>query len=204
MKKALSVFMAILMLFAALSVGASAANTVPGFIQGSSPYHEANLVNADQAVLYFDLNGGTMRYPVTVCTLGSSTYAWETVENLTGVYWMVPNNALAGVDQTMKAGWKVSLPTVVAPAGWQFDGWYCYDTGDTYAANGTYKIKAEDVGHAVRFTAAYSPAPVEDASSNAMGILSKVLGTIIGIFLYEGDVEKGIALVTKMLGSIFA
>lgn len=190
------------MLFAALSVGASAANRVP------SPYHDVDEtgtrpVNMNQAVCFFDLGGGKMKNPVQVYSVGNGTEVWKTVENLTGTWYMIPNNNLPGVDQTMTVGWRVTLPAVVAPAGWQFDGWYCYDTGDTYAANGTYTIRPDDVGSTVSFAAAYSPAPVADDNGGAMGILTKVFGTILGIFIYEGDIEKGIALVTKMLGSIF-
>lgn len=194
MKKALSVLLAIMMLFGALAVGASAEQSSIA----PTPWHEVGAATAEQAILGFDLNGGTMKNPVLVYNLqGEKKWTWE--ENFQGTYYMVPQDA-----SSQKAGRYVTLPAVTAPAGYQFDGWYCYKDGLTYGVNGSYMIKDADRATLISFRAAYSPAEIKDSSSNAMNILTKVFGTIIGIFFKNGDIDAGIALVQKMLGAIFS
>ena len=195
MKKALSLFMAVLMMFAAMAVGASAESSV-----NPSPWHgpegSGKPATPEQAVLSFDLNGGTMKNAVAVYDLNTGTFTSQT--GVTGTWYMVPANA-----NVMKAGMQVTLPVVTAPKGYQFDGWYCYNDGQPYAANMSYTIPATGAGSVIQFRAAYSPAEIEeDSMTKVLSILTKVFGAIIGILLYAGDTEKGIALVEKMLSGI--
>ncbi len=197
MKKALSLFLAVLMIFAAMSVSASAINIEPG----DTTWFEGTGAPADkttQAVICFDLGGGTLKNAVYVYDLEKGTFSVK--ENVAGKYYMVP----LGPD-SMKANSTVSLPVVTAPTGYQFDGWYCEETRSTYAANGLFLIDEGMVGNVVHFRAAYSPATLEpDTMTKVMGILTKVFGAVIGLFMFAGDTSAGVALMEKILGGIFA
>lgn len=194
MKKTLSVLLAVLMIFSALSVGASAANYPNDYFGDSQSGRPANY---DQAVLRFDLNGGTMKQGAYVWN--GTEFVYET--GITGEYVMLPTRW--GVD--MKAGNFVSLPTVVPPANQQFDGWFCYRDHQAYGSFGNYMIPNDlREGEIIEFRASFSPTVVEeDTMVKVMGILSKVFGTIIGMLFYGGDAEVGIKFVEDLLGGLF-
>lgn len=191
MKKVLSVFMAVLMMFTALTMSSSATSST------SDKYFSASGTPAsyDQAVLVFDFNGGTSKYELAVYdfTYNSFTYT----SGVSGTYYMIPQNSL-----TMLYGYYVSLPVVTAPSGYQFDGWYCYEDGQTYGAGGSYKIVA--VNSLTNFVAAFSPAEYEEDTMTVItGILSSVIGTIIGLLFYN-DAEAGQSLIEELIGGMFS
>lgn len=191
MKKALSLFLAVLMIFAAMSVSASAASVLP---EDQYFAEEGAAATYEQAILSFDLNGGVMKNSVYVYNI--ETGKWSLEQNVSGTYVMVPQGNFAMTKNT-----TVVLPTVTAPAGYQFDGWYCYETGSTYAANAPYEITT--VGQFTHFRAAYSPAEVEeDTMAKVFDILIKVFGAIIGIVMFAGDTSAGVELMQKVLGGI--
>ncbi|MCM1364858.1 MAG: hypothetical protein NC122_07720 [Faecalibacterium sp.] len=197
MKKALSVFLAILMIFASLSVGVSAEGiTNP---EGKTEYHQWGAATEDQCVMRFYLNSGTMKYAMPVYNLESGSTKWSYEENISGTWDKVPMRA-----DEMRDGDIITFPTVVPPANQQFDGWYCREDGITYGANGIYVIPEGSAGKMLSFVAMYSVAVVEDTSSNIFGILSKVFGTILGLLMFSGNVDEGVAFVEKMLGGIFS
>lgn len=202
MKKVLAVLLSVMMLFGALSFSSSA-ESASMYFQGESP-----LVNPlTQAIVTFDLAGGTMKNGVWVYNTTKSGFEW--VENFSGAtYIMLPQND----PLAMQPGTYITLPVVTAPTGYQFDGWYCYGIGgdrtqgNTYAANSAYAIPAGTAGQIIEFRAAYSPATIEpDTMETVMGILIKVFGTIVGL-LFLGDesnpAEAGMAMMEKLLGSI--
>ncbi|MGN0468702.1 MAG: hypothetical protein ACI4GY_08275 [Acutalibacteraceae bacterium] len=196
MKKALSVFMAVLMLFAALSVGTSASSSDP------SPWHgelgSGKPATMEQAVLKFELNGGKLKTGAYVYDTTTGEFSYQ--DGITGTYVMVPRDE---EHATMKAGTTVVLPVVTAPAGWEFTGWYCYTDQQSYAANCAYKLPADCGGQVIEFGAAYTPAEVEeDTFTKVLGILIKVFGAIIGLIMYAGDTEAGVALMEKILGGV--
>ncbi len=187
MKKILSVLLATLMLFSVLGVSASASSYMD--------YYGSLVDPNTQVILTFDTNGGTMKNPVVVY---DTQLGWVNETGFSGTYIMLPQSA-----DTQKVGHYVTLPVLTAPSGYQFDGWYCYEDGNTYAANGSYKIPAGSAGSLINFRAAYSPAAVEeDTMSTVFDILIKVFGAIAGIILYNGDTEKGVALFSKVLGAL--
>lgn len=192
MKKILSVILAVMMLFGALSMGASAATTV------TDPYDfiEGNMVNQDQVVLVFNFNGGTSKTAVRVYDTTSKSFVSETVS---GTYIMVPEKS-----NELVVGNQITLPSVTPAEGSSFVGWYCEDDGVTYTTvpNG-YTIPAYAGQKVITFTAWYEPAEAEtDVMATVLGILTKVFGAIIGIILYNGDTEAGVAMMEKMLGGI--
>lgn len=188
MKKILSVFLAMLMLFGALSIGASAVT--------AQEYAESTLVNEDQVVLVFKFNGGKSYNPLPVYNSVTNGFDSAQVE---GDYIMIPYN-----DSDLIVGTNITLPDVTPASGDKFIGWYCEEDGKTYAvaANG-YQIPAYAGKKVITFTAWYKPAePETDTLATILGILTKVFGAIIGIVLYGGDTEAGVALMNKVLGGL--
>lgn len=202
MKKVLSVFLAILMLCGALSIGSSASSESDTWFSndGSTP------ASYDQTVIYFDLGIGTLP---NAYVYNLTTGAFESQTDITGSYYMVPRNS-----KLMKAGTPVTLPDLDAPDGQKFIGWYCYGTetgqsvvnviGQTYPASTSFTIPEGLQGDVLCFRASFAPIKQEEPTLNkVMGILIKVFGAILGILLYNGDTEAGIAAMEKMFGSLF-
>lgn len=204
MKKVLSVFMAILMLCGALSIGSSASSASTQWFSddGSTP------ANRDQTVIYFDLGVGTLP---NASIYNKATGEFESQTNITGGYYMVPRTAVE-----MKAGVPVTLPDLDAPDGQKFTGWYCYGTesgrsaaalnlvGNTYAPNTAFYIPVGLQSEVLCFRANFAPTKMEEPTLNkVMGILIKVFGAILGILLYQGNTDEGIAAMEKMFGSLF-
>ncbi len=203
MKKALSVFLAVLMLFASLSVGSFAADEVIDPTPGESTrfetqWHKAGVAAPNQTIFAFNPNGGSIKGNVYTYDLKTNTWELNEAGTLTSTYYMVPMN-----NQMQIEGRYITLPAVNAPAGWSFDGWFCYDDTSLYGANGRYNIPLGSGGTLITFDAQYSPLPVEGNDNNkAVDILTKVLGTILGLLFYEGDVTKGIAFIKNMIEGI--
>ena len=199
MKKALSVFLAILMLFSALSVGSSV-----GALSSVTPsqYHgepgSGMPAGYNQAVVIFYLRGGSLKEEVRIWDL--DTADWKYVSNLTGEYVMVPQNSS---DMINDGEHYIILPAVTAPDGRQFDGWRRINDTDSngYAANMNYKIPSGVL--TIEFEAQYSAATIEqDTMTKVLDILMRVFGTIIGLLFYSGDTEAGIALMNKVFAGV--
>ena len=193
------------MICGCFAVGASAASTyVNQNAEGwfGEPGSGCAATN-DQVIISFDTNGGVLK---------NAVYVYDQVQGkpvltseVTGIWCMVPYNP-GSTEQT--PGTSITLPALTPPAGQQFDGWYCYGDTQTYGANTAWTIPATlngnvTAGHVIYFRAAFSPATVEeDSVGKILGVLAKVFGAIIGILLYKGDTEAGVALVEKMLAGI--
>lgn len=192
MKKALSVLLAIMMLFGALSVGASAESSI-----ATDKWHGPNgPATAEQVVLYFNLNSGTLTGPERVWNEETGEFSTQT--NIKGTYVMVPLN-----KEDMKPGSKVKLPYPNPPTDYKFDYWECETYGGDYPGNGEYIIPAGSAGTTIRFLAGYSHTIIEeDSGTKVIGILVKVFGAILGLLLYAGDTAKGVAFMEKILGGI--
>ena len=211
MKKVLSVFLAVLMLFAALSVSSFAEEgTTNTPVKPPMAYHdwwgEGGPCSKEQAVLAFNLNGGSLKSETQIYNEETGKFEWKAGKDVTGVYYMVPQD-----PNTMKGGMGVVLPEVIAPSGWQFNGWYCEacpceaaQVGQTYAAAALFTLPANCGGILIQFRASYSPATIEEPTINkVVGILMKVFGTIIGLIAYGGDTKQGIAFMEKVFGGLF-
>lgn len=210
MKKVLSVFLAVLMLFGALSVSSFAEETTGPVVTPPMAYHdwwgEGGPCTPEQAVLAFNLNGGSLKAETQVYNEETGRFEWKAGKNVTGVYYMVPQD-----PNTMKGGMGVVLPEVIAPSGWQFNGWSCEVcpcdisyVGNTYAAAAAFKLPLNCGGTLIQFRASYSPATIEEPTlTKVVGILMKVFGAIIGLIAYGGDTAKGIAFMEKVFGGLF-
>ena len=211
MKKVLSVFLAVLMLFGALSVGSFAEDgTTTEPAVSPKPYHawwekDGGTCDPDQVVIAFNLNGGSLKNEARVYNEETNKFEWKKGKDITGTYYMVPENR-----DVMKGGMSVVLPLVTAPDGKQFNGWeveVCVDAsyvGQTYAANAEFKIPVAARGTLIQMKASYSSADFEEPTiTKVIGILMKVFGTIIGLIAYEGDTKKGIAFMEKVFGGLF-
>ena len=210
MKKVLSVFLAVLMLFGALSVSSFAEETTGSVVTPPMAYHdwwgEGGPCSKEQAVLAFNLNGGSLKSETQIYNEETGKFEWKAGKDVTGTYYMVPQS-----PETMKGGMGVVLPEVIAPSGWQFNGWYCEacpceaaQVGQTYAAAALFTLPANCGGILIQFRASYSPATIEEPTiSKVVGILMKVFGTIIGLIAYGGDTKQGIAFMEKVFGGLF-
>ncbi len=212
MKKVLSVFLAVLMLFGALSVGSFAEDgtTTTAPAVSPKPYHawwekDGGPCTADQVVIAFNLNSGSLKNETRVYNEQTGKFEWQKGKDIIGTYYMVPENR-----DVMKGGMSVVLPLVTAPDGKQFNGWeveVCVDAsyvGQTYAANAEFKIPVAARGTLIQMKASYSAADFEEPTiTKVIGILMKVFGTIIGLIAYEGDTKKGIAFMEKVFGGLF-
>ncbi|MBQ8503665.1 MAG: hypothetical protein IJ491_05235 [Clostridia bacterium] len=200
MKKILSVILAVMMLFGALSVGASAASIYP------DQWHQSGLVADNQAVLVFNLNGGTLKS--TAIVYNSTTGQFEEVSGFNeATYYMLPAQ---GNPTAHTVGTVIVLPDVIPPTGYSFAGWQYRDADGLLQQPGAlanfyiqdWIFTGNNYGK-VEFTAVFTPAEAEeDTLAKVMSILVKVFGAIIGIVLYGGDTEQGVALMNKVLGGV--
>ena len=208
MKKVLALFLAIMMLFGTLSVGASALDLE----SISDERKAAGKLTDNQVILSFDLNGGTIKGGVRVYTpayydtngnkvAGSFSWSESYLENM---YYMIPESI-----GEQEPGDEVALPNVTPPSGYVFNGWYCTYTNSTHPGNRSFKIPDHTGGKVLQFIADYAPdTPEEDEMAGVFNILVKVFGTIIGLLFLsdkeEGAVEAGMQLMSNLLGSLFA
>lgn len=203
MKKALSLFLAVLMIFATLSVGASAQETAP------SPWHEpAGPVKSDQVVLLFDPEGGTFVGTLPVYDVDTKKTEYKT--GYTDDWAMIPLDASSMKEETL-----VLLPNVTPAPGFVFKGWECIAItpstvtdesidifGKTYKPDTVFVIPKGTAGSVIQFHAIMTSAAEEETPLvKVISILTKVYGTIIGILFFK-DVKKGIEYMENLFGGI--
>ena len=197
MKKVLAVLLSVMMLFSALSVGASAViDTTDSYLQQ---------VLTKQVILSFNLNGGSIKGGVRVYegldATGSPVFTYDN-RYTDSLYYMIPES-----DESQIPGDVITLPSVNPPSGYAFNGWYCYTTNETYAANRPFVIPTYAAGKVIEFTADYSRSePEEDTMSGVMEILVKVFGTIIGLLFLQGEadpVDAGMKMMEQLLSNLF-
>ena len=215
MKKALSLFLAILMMFSVLSVGS--------FAEGAETPQQLKdlLVGADKmtdsdCTLVFWIDGGTYLGTQRVFDTEKGDFVNKTPEEMKSIE---PYVKLPLEKGQQEPGARVALPDVDGKTGYAFVGWYCVRDGQTYAAGysaysipqkfyATVEDKKNDngesaAGQVIDFQAVYRPAKVEeDTFAKVFDILAKIFGTIIGLIAYEGDTAAGIAFVRKIFSGI--
>ena len=194
MKKILSVMLAIMMLFGALTVSASAASTVNGVE-----------VSSDQVVILFDFNGGSATNPELLWDY-DPVNGFYTPTSVSGKYYMLPRSS----DEMVAGRDRVYFPAVTGPSdtmvcsGWMLESSF-EDVGAIYGAGGGsfWKIPAEAGGQIVLFRAVYTSTEGEgDTLKTILGVLTKVFGTILGLLFFDGSSAQGIQTVDKLLGSL--
>ena len=204
MKKVLSLFLAVLMVLSCMAVSVYAEEGTTS----SSPYFGTNGAAPDQAVLQFNLNNGKCKAAQYVYDTASGNPVWTAAEDVPNVFVIVPVKELAG---QFKEGNVITLPSVKAPKGYDFQGWKrqpSIKAGDTddriySSAVSQYEISEYDVGMVVNFSAVYAEGEVEeDTFAKVFEILSKIFGTIIGLIAYNGNTQAGIDFVNSIFSSI--
>lgn len=211
MKKALSLFLAVLMMFSVLGIGASAASDLPtGYFGEENSSAPASL---DQVVIQYNLNGGSLKYSAVVRDETTGQFYMAAGASITGTYIQFPVNAACQIDRTiMKPGMYVATPEVVAPSGSTFMGWtISYEDANgvvhnTSCAGGeSWMIPADaKTPQIVKATAKIVAAEAEeDTLTKVMGIMIKIFGAIIGIIMYQGDTAAGVELMEKVIGGLF-
>ena len=196
MKKILSVMLAVMMLFSALSIGASAMDASDFW---NVTVKEGVTVSAGtHAILTFDFAGGSSTNALNV--YDTTVKGFVSTDNVDGVYIMLPGSKS---EYSLKVGSTIKTPYVEAPEGYKFNGWYCYGDGEYYVAGEQVTIESDWVGNVTIFRATYIPAKVEgDTLKTILGVLAKVFGTIAGILLFDGSSAQGIEMVEKLLANI--
>lgn len=198
MKKALSLFLAVLMMFSVMAIGASAEDTEPLTTWDYQGYP----AKSNQSILVLDLATGKFRDAQNVYNLQTGKFERRelTASEMAEKFVWVPAD-----DSEFTAGSSVNLPVVTGPKGYQFDGWYCVSDRQTYGAvPGGYRIPEDGSmeGKVIEFRAAYSPIePEQDTFAKVFDILIKVFGTIYGL-LTGGDTAKGIATMKKLFAGL--
>ena len=118
-------------------------------------YFDSGLVDPDtQVILCFDLNGGTIQVPCRVYDDENQQFVIVDGEEVPDPYIMLPP------DQTVQlVGQFVTLPYINPPQGYEFDGWFCYQDGLTYARGSAYKIPNGTAGTIIEFYASFKKDP---------------------------------------------
>ncbi len=192
--------LAIMMLFGALSISASASNN--DILQLWRDPSTVVIINneqiskADHVVLSLNFNGGSSFTEVASYDPNAGSFVWGVASD---TYLMLPGAA----GNYLRPGEPVTLPRVTAPDGKQFTGWYCEETGEYVVGGKTWVIPEGTGGTIYHFTAEMLPSEAEaDTMATVMGILIKIFGTIIGILFLDGSAAAGIELMEKMLGGL--
>lgn len=198
MKKILSVMLAIMMLFGAISVTASAASVIPDQMWGTQTDSETVISKNTHVILSFNFNGGKSYYPLYA--YDATKPGFVSAESVSGTYIMLPGSVTAPLIE----GSVVELPLVVAPEGYLCKGWYCNVTKKVEPMGEPFTIPDGTAGQIIYFTADCStPAEKEaDTMATVLDILMKVFGTIIGILFLDGSSSAGVELMNKLLGGL--
>ena len=196
MKKILSVMLAVMMLFGALSISASA--VAPDYFWGKQVGDGVIVSEGTHAILVFDFAGGTSTYGLPV--FDTDENAFVNVDGVGDKYIMLPG---CKTDYYLTVNSPVKTPFVEAPEGYKFNGWYSPDTGEYYVAGERVTIESSWIGDVIDFEATYVPEKVDgDTLKTVLGVLTKVFGTILGILFFDGQAAAGIELVEKLLAGI--
>lgn len=200
MKKILSVLLAVMMLFGALSITSSAAyitNAGDALTIANGRTPDAN--GKDYVVVHFSLEGYKMMNAQP--QYNTETGSFESVTGVTGSYYRIPQDA-----GELYIGSYFTLPEVSGTDTYKVDGWYCAATSEYLVAGKPVELTADMISQdtgCIELRIAVSPtAPEEDTMAKVLGILTKVFGAIIGILFYNGDTGAGVKLMEQILGGL--
>ncbi len=200
MKKVLAVLLSVVMLFGALSIGASAADNIGDRGSLIDTLRATGVINSSQVVLSFDLQTGAIYGSVPVYNAATGDFEYK--EGVTGIYNMIPDNSqtITGTygSHLHTAGTYVMLPSVVPPEGKVFDGWEYRDqygnirvftaTSRFEIPEGDYQAYSEKA--VLYFTAVYSPAAIEgDIFDTILNVLLGLAGKVLALLGLDIDLE---------------
>ena len=211
MKKALSLFLAVLMLFGALSVSAFATDGTVVNPQYFGKYADANT----QVIVDFSITNGTLddRSYLVMNEQGNG-FSWVKGTDISGTYTMYAVNTVGQYDATvMVPGYTIVMPGVKAANGWSCGGWKITyvdvnnvpQTVTTGAGSEAFWTIPRDTkpGQIILARAIMNQTePEEDTLGKILGIMTTIFGALLGIIMFKGDTEAGVAMVQKVLGGI--
>ena len=218
MKKVLALFLAVLMLCGCFGVSASAADEETLGLWGDY-FGPGKIADpAEECIIVY--------YPgVGAFPEGTTHYSYKqgpipVGSNYKGVLVDAP---FAG-NSPLKAHEAYHLKSLAPAEGYEFRGWrfYGYVSGNTvqYETNNNMYLRLVDGGTTIypgdswillptncegeilKFEAEWRLVAEEDTMAMILGIMVKIFGAIIGIVMYQGDTEAGVALMEKVLGGI--
>lgn len=196
MKKILSVILAIMMIFGAMSIAVSAAPATTSTVGFGSNIVDVKLDPNKHTIVVLDFGTGKALTGLYVYDVDAPGFIYT--DGVTGKYLMLPQS-----ESDMKPGTYINLPPVGAPEGLTCQGWEIRGTGEVVGHGVPWKIPEGKQGQIIELVARYTTAaPEEDTMAMILGILMKVFGTIIGILFLDGSSAAGVELMEKMLGGL--
>ena len=218
MKKVLALFLAVLMLCGCCGVSASAASEETlGLWEDYFGDGKIANSNKDCIIVYYPGVGafpeGTTHYSYTQgpIRVGSSYKGVLVDAPFAGNSLLQPHEAY-------------HLKALQPAEGYEFRGWrfYGYVSGKTvqyettnnmylrlvdggttlYPGDSWILLPTNCAGEILKFEAEWRLVETEDTMATVLSVLMKVFGAIIGILMYQGDTEAGVALMEKVLGGI--
>lgn len=216
MKKILSVFLAVLMLFGALSVSSTAVSTAvsaPGLSQaiakikevyGENAMYDAETNPTGRVVICYAIGDGSYMYDVpaydTSKPAGEDYIVWTTTPG--EPYYQIPTNK----DENYIGYGNYQLPYVRDTEELQFVEWICSGNQEAYPAGKVLQLSSDMISgtsNCIYFTAKYiTIAPQSDVLETVINILVKVFGSIIGFVFFSGDPDQGVEFMQDMIAGI--
>lgn len=213
MKKILSVFLAVLMLFGSLAVSSSAASTAvdaPGLQEaidaikanygGEGAMYDATLNPDGYVVVCYAVGAGSYMYDVPAYDVTLKKIVLTTTPG--EPYFEIPEHK----DENYITYGNYQLPYVRDTEEKQFIGWTCSANHKTYTAGATVQLTSDMItgnSDCIYFTAEYlSVAPQSDVLETVINVLVKVFGSIIGFVFFGGDADAGVKFMQDMIAGI--
>ena len=197
MKKVLAVVLAMITLFSMFAFSSAAEDESYVAPDIAVEYYESlkkeGVIKEDQVIIAFDLlnTGAKFKYPVSVYDNKGN---FTNTQDVSGVYYMIPNNKDLSSSGFMTPGSYVILPSVIAPAGKDFKGWKYTDfAGNSriMAAGSYFEIPqgADSVG-VLRFTAIYVTGEIEgDIFDTLISVFISVAGKLFELLNIDIDIS---------------
>ena len=206
MKIIISVMLAVMMLFGAMSLNDSAATEVNpattstvGFgttINAGEVYGNIKISKTQHVIVELNFNSGKSLEGLMVYDVNAPGFTRQL--GVTGRHLMLP-----GCGYQMIPGAWIRLPAVSAPEGMTCKGWEINHSGVVVGHGIEWQIPAGTQGQVLELTALYTTAEAEeDTLTMILGVLTKVFGTIVGILFLDGSSAAGVELVNKLLAGI--
>lgn len=197
MKKLLSVLLAVLMLFSAVAVSASAADLTA--TDAIDVMNNKTAGSAKQHVVIHFVTGEFKFMNAMPVYDGVSDF--KLVDNVTGSYYRIPRNS-----DELYVGYYMQIPLMQQGETMAFNSWFCSANGRYYPAGIATEITADMINSetgCIEFIAYGTPGqPAEDTMGKIMGILTKVFGAILGLLFFNGRTEAGVQMMEELLGGI--
>ena len=202
MKKILSVMLAIMMIFGAMSISVSAApattDTVKfGYVINAGT-EQIVLDSGKHVIVELNFGNGKSLEGLMVYDVDTTPAGFVRTLDVTGRHLMLP-----GCGYEMRAGQYIRLPAVAAPEGLTCQGWEIRGTGTVVGHGIDWQIPYGSEGQIIELVARYTTAEADtDVMATVLNVLMKVFGTIIGILFLDGSSTAGVELMEKMLGGL--